>query len=701
VIYYVDNSSPFASDSNLGTSVDRPFLSLAAINGKTFKPGDVIAFRAGTSYTETFDYGGALRVTSSGTAEAPITFTSYGEGEKPVISNLSGKYSDAVKVLNASYVVFDDLKFGAAQQAGLHINKTSSHVTVTNTEATNVGEGFLVEGQYNKLTHNYIHDLHMVKNTDGGAKGSQQMPGEPTATAWDDDDYGANGFVISGSHNEFAYNKVVNAKAASHDYDFDGGAFELWGVVDDTKIHHNWTENSVVFMESGGLPGALSNLEISNNVSLNNGQFVTLHNNGGAYGGTLSNVVAHHNTIVEEKNGPHKSASVFLDGPASSDQFKFHHNVVSLNDGDSVFKSHGDYHSDNVFELRSAATHIYNDWSMALAPGEVVTKAPFESPAARDFDLLATGPRHDVGALLTSSDTGLTATELPPNTPQQPTAPTSPEPAPPISQLPDAPDVPVSQPISEVKPEPSPTGAPTNDTLKGTVGADTMYGGPGNDTFIVNHPGDVLVEYTGEGIDVVNTTVSFSLSGGNVERLMLLGTGAINGTGNDLANEINGNDAENVISGGTGDDMIRGAGGDDSLFGNDANDTLNGHSGRDVLNGGAGTDIMIGGTDADTFVFSALSDFGPITAMDRIADLSRAQGDKIHLAGIDANTGMAGDQAFTFLGQGEFTKHAGDLRSVSSAGGQQTVSGDVNGDGVADFHFLVQGGSLTPTDFNL
>jgi len=50
----------------------------------------------------------------------------------------------------------------------------------------------------------------------------------------------------------------------------------------------------------------------------------------------------------------------------------------------------------------------------------------------------------------------------------------------------------------------------------------------------------------------------------------------------------------------------------------------------------------------------------------------------------------AGDQAFRFIGGSAFGRHAGELRATV-AGGVTTVSGDVDGDGMADFSIALAG----------
>ena len=62
-----------------------------------------------------------------------------------------------------------------------------------------------------------------------------------------------------------------------------------------------------------------------------------------------------------------------------------------------------------------------------------------------------------------------------------------------------------------------------------------MAGAAGSDTYRVDDAGDTATEFAGQGTDKVEASVSFVL-GAAVENLTLVGSGAIDGTGNEAAN---------------------------------------------------------------------------------------------------------------------------------------------------------------------
>jgi Ca2+-binding RTX toxin-like protein len=146
-----------------------------------------------------------------------------------------------------------------------------------------------------------------------------------------------------------------------------------------------------------------------------------------------------------------------------------------------------------------------------------------------------------------------------------------------------------------------------------------------------------------------------------------------------------------VLAGGRGDDVITGGGG---------NDTLAGGAGNDILSGGGGNDVLLGGTGSDVFLFDKTY-LQPPGGIDTIGDFSSAQGDKIKLHSMDANTNTLVDDNFKFIGTQAFHHVAGELHYLVQ-GGNSIIQGDVNGDGIADFSIKVLGvTTLNSTDFFL
>ena len=79
--YYVDSKG--GNDSNDGTSESKAFKTLEKVNGLNLEPGDTVLLKKGSVFEDQ-----ALKFTKedSGTAEAPVKVSTYGEGDRPKIN---------------------------------------------------------------------------------------------------------------------------------------------------------------------------------------------------------------------------------------------------------------------------------------------------------------------------------------------------------------------------------------------------------------------------------------------------------------------------------------------------------------------------------------------------------------------------------------------------------------------------------------
>jgi serralysin len=128
---------------------------------------------------------------------------------------------------------------------------------------------------------------------------------------------------------------------------------------------------------------------------------------------------------------------------------------------------------------------------------------------------------------------------------------------------------------------------------------------------------------------------------------------------------------------------------------------LSGGNGRDFLlcslAVGSGTDQLAGGLDADVFIFAHVGDS---ISPKFILDFSVDDGDLIHLDQIDADIATEEREAFQWIGNGAFSKTAGELRFESGTESENfnIIQGDVNGDEVYDFAIRVNKSAGDPNE---
>jgi Ca2+-binding RTX toxin-like protein len=217
-----------------------------------------------------------------------------------------------------------------------------------------------------------------------------------------------------------------------------------------------------------------------------------------------------------------------------------------------------------------------------------------------------------------------------------------------------------------------------DDTLDGGPGADVLAGDSGNDTYLNPEAADRISELVDGGIDTVLSNATFSLAGAaNVERLVLTGSGVIDGTGNGLANEIVGNGKANVLAGNAGNDTLRGGDGADRLIGGAGTDYLAGGAGNDTYVDPAGDRVIeLAGEGTDTIESSVSFNLGPVANVERLVLTGTANigGSGNAMANLiqgnaGANTLNGGDGADTLEGGAGNDRLAGGPGIDSLVGG--------------------------------
>ena len=245
------------------------------------------------------------------------------------------------------------------------------------------------------------------------------------------------------------------------------------------------------------------------------------------------------------------------------------------------------------------------------------------------------------------------------------------------------------------------TGEPGTDTELSA----TMYGGKGDDNYVVRNVNDVVTEYANEGTDHVFSFHDYEL-GSNLENLTLLGNKASVAIGNALNNELRGNSAANTLEGGAGNDVLHGSQDNeladvlDGGAGNDAYYIYNSQN-KDVIRDSAGIDTVHASVD-----FS-LEEHSSLEHLSLLADATMGTGNALNnyitgnaTAGSVLDGGAGNDTLEG--GRGNDTFHidsAGDM--VIDHGGQNDLYSSVSVDLNRFANASIQHVELAEGDANL
>ena len=294
------------------------------------------------------------------------------------------------------------------------------------------------------------------------------------------------------------------------------------------------------------------------------------------------------------------------------------------------------------------------------------------------------------------------------------------------------------------------TGHAGADRINGAAGFDQLRGGAGADTFVFSSVADIgnaagardsILDFL-SGTDKIDLSAidgnanvagvqGFNYIGAtafsNVAGQLRLANGVLFGdtTGNGVSNfqiDLNG-----LASLAAADFIFAGAGGGgggggatlplnpgtpgqtivagpntQAVNGTTGNDTLVGNGLRNTITSFAGNDVMTGGLGRDTFVFTNLdvtnnANSSAATSLyrDTITDFVAGDRDIIDLSGIDADSALAGDQAFTLLGAGAQFSAAGQARLVVT-GANSVLELNTTGTGGAEFAINLTGVTTLP-----
>ena len=174
--YYVDSKG--GNDSNDGTSESKAFKTLDKVNGLNLEPGDTVLLKKGSVFEDQ-----ALKFTKedSGTAEAPVKVSTYGEGDRPKINTnghgqwelnygtpldnqnhkWKGTVSSSILIEDAEYLEIEGLELTNDRKSTTDTEKDKVYNDANAMDRTGVAGVAKDNGTVDHIVLNdlYIHDV--------------------------------------------------------------------------------------------------------------------------------------------------------------------------------------------------------------------------------------------------------------------------------------------------------------------------------------------------------------------------------------------------------------------------------------------------------------------------------------------------------------------------------------------------------------
>ena len=151
--------SPTGADDRSGLSLNQAFGTLQHAADAT-QPGDTVFIMEGTYSNARSDYSALLRITRSGTEQAPIRYCAY-PGHKP---RLLFDCYQGIRIAGASYIEIQGLEMDGSK-AGITLELARQYEKENRADCDNDGIVIGPMGDFSKPTLPFPHHVRVVGNT--------------------------------------------------------------------------------------------------------------------------------------------------------------------------------------------------------------------------------------------------------------------------------------------------------------------------------------------------------------------------------------------------------------------------------------------------------------------------------------------------------------------------------------------------------